>query len=44
VVHLVAHNPKTPTGTDAMFGEQFADDVRLTLKTQPTLPVRLAQR
>ena len=44
VVHLVAHKPKAPAGTDALFGEQFADDVRLTLKTQPTLPVRVAQR
>lgn len=44
VVHLVAHKPKTPAGTEAVFGAQFADDVRLTLKTQPTLPVRLAQR
>jgi hypothetical protein len=44
VVHLVAHKPKTPAGTDALFGAQFADDVRLTLKTQPALPVRLAQR
>ena len=44
VVHLVAYKPKTPAGTGAAFGEQFADDVRLTLKTQPVLPVRLAQR
>jgi hypothetical protein len=44
VLHLVAHKPKTPAGTDALFGAQFADDVRLTLKTQPALPVQLAQR
>lgn len=44
VIHLLAHKPKNPTGTEAAFGEQFADDVQLTLKTQPTLPVRLAQR
>jgi hypothetical protein len=44
VVHLVAHKPTTAANTIAVFGEQFADDVRLTLKTQPTLPVRLAQR
>jgi hypothetical protein len=44
VIHLVVHKPKTPTGTEAVFGDQFADDVRLTLKTQPVLPVRLAQR
>ena len=28
----------------ATFGEQFADDVQLTLTTQPFLPVRVAQR
>jgi len=28
----------------AEFGEQFADDVQLTLKTQPKLPVRITQR
>jgi hypothetical protein len=44
VIHLLVHKPKNPVGTEATFGEQFADDVRLTLKTQPTLPVRLAQR
>ena len=44
VIHLVVHKPKNPAGTEALFGDQFADDVRLTLKTQPTLPVRLAQR
>jgi hypothetical protein len=44
VIHLVVHKPKTPTGTEAVFGDQFADDVRLTLKTQPVLPVRLAQK
>lgn len=44
VVHLVAHKPKALTGADALFGSQFADDVRLTMKTQPTLPVRLAKR
>ena len=43
VVQLVAG--KAPTGGNkvAEFGEQFADDVRLTLKTQPALPVRVAQ-
>jgi hypothetical protein len=44
VLHLVAHKPTTPAGTEALFGAQFADDVRLTLKTQPALPVQLAQR
>jgi hypothetical protein len=44
VVHLVVHHPHNPPGNTASFGEQFADDVRLTFKTQPILPVRLAQR
>lgn len=44
VVNLVVHKPKTPSGTEVLFGAQFADEVRLTLKTQPTLPVRIAQR
>ena len=44
VIHLLVHNPKTPAGAEAVFGEQFAHDVRLTFKTQPALPVRLAQR
>lgn len=43
VVQLVA-TKWTAKGKAAEFGEQFADDVRLTLKTQPTLPVRVAQR
>lgn len=44
VVHLLTHKPKTNKGTEAVFDAQYADDVRLTLKTQPALPVRLAQR
>ena len=44
VVHLVAHKPKNAANTTATFGEQFADDVRLTLKTQPKLPVRSTSR
>ena len=43
VVHLVVHKPETRQGTAAVFGEQFADEVSLTLKTQPTLPVRVAR-
>ena len=43
VVHLLVHKAETRRGTAAVFGEQFADDVRLTLKTQPALPVRVAQ-
>lgn len=42
VVHLLVHKPNNPVGVEATFGEQFADDVRLTLKTQPALPVRNA--
>jgi hypothetical protein len=44
VVHLVVHHPNNPPGATASFGKQFADDVRLTFKTQPVLPVRLARR
>jgi hypothetical protein len=44
VVHLVVHMPNAPQGSEATFGKQFADDVRLTLKTQPSLPVRLSQQ
>lgn len=43
VVQLVA-TKWTTKGQTAEFGEQFADDVRLTLKTQPKLPVRVASR
>jgi hypothetical protein len=44
VVQLVAGKTQAGAGQPAEFGEQFADDVRLTLKTQPTLPVRPAQQ
>jgi len=44
VVQLVAGKGPASDNKAAEFGEQFADDVRLTLKTQPTLPVRIAQR
>jgi hypothetical protein len=43
VVHIMVHEPMVRPGTTAVFGEQYADDVRLTLKTQPTLPVRNAR-
>jgi hypothetical protein len=43
VVHLVA-TKWTPRGKAAEFGEQFADNVQFTLKTQPKLPVRVTQR
>jgi hypothetical protein len=37
LVHLIAHKPKNPAGTEAEFDAQYADDVRLTLqcKTAP---------
>jgi hypothetical protein len=44
VVQLVAGKTQAGAGQPSEFGEQFADDVRLTLKTQPTLPVRPAQQ
>lgn len=43
VVHIMVHEPESQPGTKAVFGEQYADDVRLTLTTQPTLPVRVAE-
>jgi hypothetical protein len=39
VVHLVMHQPEGAPGSVASFGEQFVDDVRMTLKTEPMLPV-----
>ncbi len=44
VVQLVAGKAPANDNQPAEFGDQFADDVRLTLKTQPTLPVRLGIR
>ncbi len=44
LVHLAVFNPAEPRGAVTDFGQQFLDDVRLTLKTQPVLPVRLSQR
>jgi hypothetical protein len=35
LVHLIAHKPKNPSGTEAEFGAQYADDVRLTLQSPP---------
>lgn len=43
VVQLVTGQTENANGKAAEFGEQFADDVKLTLKTQPVLPVRLTQ-
>jgi hypothetical protein len=42
VVHLVVHQPATLAEADAKFGEQFVDNVRISLRTQPTLPLRVA--
>ncbi|MEY5027493.1 MAG: hypothetical protein RLZZ244_3021 [Verrucomicrobiota bacterium] len=39
LVHLVANNPRSGRVGPAVFGQQFADEVRLVLKTQPVLPV-----
>jgi len=44
VVHIMVHEPQNQLGATALFGQQYADDVRLTLTTQPNLPVRVAQR
>jgi hypothetical protein len=46
VVQLLVNIPEGRRNrtAPATFGAQFADDVRLTLKTQPALPVRLAER
>lgn len=43
VVHIMVHEPESQPGKKAVFGEQYADDVRLTLTTQPPLPVRVAE-
>jgi len=42
VVQLVAGRPASGTPKPAEFGEQFVDDVRLVLKTQPGQPFRAA--
>ncbi len=46
LIAIVAHKPEgNKTRTEqATFGEQFADDVRLTLETEPRLPVHTVQR
>jgi len=43
MVHIMVHQPKSVSSAKAVFGQQYADDVRLTLKTQPALPVRVTQ-
>lgn len=43
LVQVVAGKAGARSGPAAGFGEQFVDDVRLTLKTQPKLPVRIAK-
>ena len=42
VMQIMARKESTRHNMAAEFGEQFADDVLLTLKTQPTLPVRVS--
>lgn len=44
VVQLTTGRTEKSDGRPAEFGDQFADEVQLTLKTQPALPVRLTQR
>lgn len=39
----LVHETESRRGAAAVFGEPFADEVRLTLKTQSALPVRVAQ-
>jgi hypothetical protein len=44
LIQLVAHMPTNPAGTVAEFGSQYADDVQLTLHTQPNTSQRLSRR
>ena len=44
LVHIGVYDPKAFPKKPGVFGEQFVDDVQLTLQTQPELPVRVAQR
>ena len=44
VVKLSAGRGDRRSGQAPELGRQFADDVQLTLKTQPALPVRVVQR
>ncbi len=44
LVHIGVYDPKAFPKNPGVFGEQFVDDVQLTLQTQPELPVRLAER
>lgn len=45
LVHLATHKPDNKSASaTTMFPSLFADNVRLTLKIQPPLPVRLVQR
>ena len=43
LVHIIAHQPEADRTSQALFGEQYADDVTLKLKIHPPLPVRVAQ-
>ena len=44
LVHIGVYDPKAFPKKPGVFGEQFVDDVQLTLQTQPELPVRVADR
>jgi hypothetical protein len=44
VVQLACGRPRGETGQAPELGHQLADNVTLTLKTQPKLPVRLLQK
>ncbi len=44
LVHVGVYSPRAPNSVPLEFGSQFVDDVRLTLTTQPVLPVRVVQR
>ena len=44
LVHIGVYDPKAFPKNPGVFGEQFVDDVQLTLQTQPELPVRVAER
>ena len=44
LVHVGVYSPKAPSGASVEYGNQFVDDVRLMVQTQPVLPVRLVQR
>lgn len=44
VIHIAAGHAPNTSGPPVQFGRLFADDVKLTIKSQPMLPVRIVQR